>query len=106
MLPSLHKRFLVLVGGCVFLVAFAAWVWPTVYRDVPVRAPARIYAARQNRLTGTVDVLTAEGWLRLASRGSRAIEARTAAHPDTVANVDTGTVDPLAEYRRKRAARP
>jgi hypothetical protein len=53
---------LLLVAGC------AVYVWPTAYRDIPVRATTtgylhgRVFAARQHRFTGAVEFLTEHGW--------------------------------------------
>jgi hypothetical protein len=46
--------------------AFAGFVWPTPYRQLPVPVqPAnfQVLAARENRFTGTVQLLTIFGWV-------------------------------------------
>lgn len=43
-------------------VAVAAFIWPTRYRPIELSPAARYLAARENRFTGAVDVLTPAGW--------------------------------------------
>jgi len=89
-------------GGLAFgvvLLAFGWWVWPTRYRSLPLtRPPSRVLAARQDRLTGEVDLLTATGWHRLGrSRAPASTRMDSTEHPST--RMDSTEYDPLDGYR-------
>lgn len=61
---SWYARIAGLVALALVLAAFGRWVWPTPYRTLTLRAsaPRPVLAAREHRLTGQVDLLTAYGW--------------------------------------------
>lgn len=64
--PTVYRYWKVFFA--VLAVASAAiFIWPTRYRTVPIVTP-RFLAARENRFTGAVDVLTPEGWHRLGPK--------------------------------------
>lgn len=68
----------VAVGGLVLLAAGAAWyVWPTPYRDFSLRAsPNSVLAARQQRFSRRVDVLTRAGWRPLVQTADDSLAER------------------------------
>lgn len=78
-------RGIVTVGlAVILLAAFAALVWPTSYRSIPLEARnTRVLAAREHRLTGRVEFLTRDGWRQ----------------------VPADTVDPLAARMTRLAPR-
>jgi hypothetical protein len=97
----------VAVAVAIALAALGVTVWPTPYREFALRrAPARILAARQQRLTGRVDVLTAAGWFPLERRIEPQIERQTTTRATVAAPPaprDTkpadSVSDPLDGYR-------
>lgn len=63
---SLSSRGMRMVALAALLTAFAVFVWPTMYRPIPLSAPGlRLLAARENRVTGQVELLTRQGWARV-----------------------------------------
>jgi hypothetical protein len=85
-----------LLGVAVILAltaAFMVWVWPTPYRALAaVHLPDDVFAARQHRLTGEVELLTPIGWHRLKR------PAAVIRHPSSGIDSARGP-DPLAAYR-------
>lgn len=61
-----RRPILLLFGAAAMalLTASALWIWPTPYRTLTLRAtaPQPVLAAREHRLTGQVELLTAHGW--------------------------------------------
>ena len=58
----LLRRLPLLLIGAALLVGFGAFIWPTPYRPIALKNSRAILAARQQRVTGRVDVLTKTGW--------------------------------------------
>jgi len=76
------------------------YVWPTPFRFYsPSGRLAGIMAYRENRFTGSVDVLTRRGWIRLSETvGASSATATRAAE----AQVRQDSADLLDEFKRER----
>ena len=58
-------RRVALAAAAIALALFCALVWPTRYREIRVRTSPQVLAARQDRFTGRVELLTRDGrWRR------------------------------------------
>jgi hypothetical protein len=57
-------RYMVVLAILGVWVAFAAYIWPTKYRAISLApgAAEEVLAARENRFTGDVQILTVGGW--------------------------------------------
>jgi predicted NAD/FAD-dependent oxidoreductase len=53
---------MMIIPGAGLLGLFAATVWPTRWRDRLVTVGATSFTAREDRFTGAVRVLCADGW--------------------------------------------
>lgn len=79
---------LVSVALVLALVACAWLVWPTPYRTLSIPRTPHILAAREQRFTGRVELLTSHGWI--------------VAQPPTAPDDTTG--DLWSQYQRARRA--
>ena len=63
------------VAALALLLALVGYyVWPTLYRFyTPVHRAPGVIEYRENRFTGTVDVLTRRGWVRIARTESEGL---------------------------------
>jgi hypothetical protein len=61
-------RVVVRAAAWLLILALALFVWPTPYRDYPIRGPVFILGARQNRFTQQVEVLLPQGWFPVPAK--------------------------------------
>lgn len=80
------RRAAMLLGGALLLVVAGLFVWPTPYRELAISSSTpSVLAAREQRFTHRVDVLTRFGWKPLGP-------------------LPSASSDPVAEYLAKYGA--
>jgi hypothetical protein len=84
-----YRKVIVAASVLILAAVVAAYVWPTAYRPIAIQPSARILAAREQRFTHRVQLLTVEGW-----RDVR----RALPRDSTRGNTADTTWDPLSNY--------
>lgn len=64
------RRLIIALALVILWAAFVTVIWPTKYRAIALSPAAaeEVLAARENRFTGVVEILTVGGWHTLTSR--------------------------------------
>jgi hypothetical protein len=73
---ALKKSTLIASLGITLFVAFALFVWPTIYRYDHMRLGTSDYPVRTNRLNGKAEVLLPGGWHTPGEESEPAVKSR------------------------------